>query len=75
MKLFLTHGYFYIQSKQSLKMGEITKARNQGLLAAYMNLYAVIAALVVAAVVTGLVIGLYGPTYYRNQCDDYCKYT
>ena len=55
---------FYVQSKQSLKQGEITAARNQGLLAAYMNLFAVIAALIVAAVTAGLVIGLYGPVYY-----------
>ena len=47
-------------------MSEITKARNQGLIAAYMNFFAVITAFVMAAVITGLVIGLYGPTYYRN---------
>ena len=71
--------YSCVQSKQSLKRGDIKTARNQGLLAAYMNMFAVIAALVVAAVVTGLVIRFYGPTYYRDkydyECDYYCKYT
>lgn len=63
-----------VQSKRSLKLGDITMARNQGLVAAYMNLFAVIMALVVAAVTIGLVIGLYGPTYYREErCR--CKHT
>ena len=51
-------------------MGSIKLARNQGMVAAYLNFFAVIIAFVVALLVTGLVIGLYSPVYYLEQCRD-----
>ncbi len=39
------------------------------MIAAYLNVAAIIAALVVACLVMGLVLGLYGPEYARQQ---YC---
>ena len=51
-------------------MGNIKQARWQGLIAAYLNVTAVIFALVFAAVAMGAVLGIYGPTYYLDQCRD-----
>ena len=48
-----------------MKMGDIRKARDQGMVAAYLNIIAIIFALVVASVAIGVAIGVYGPTYYR----------
>ena len=48
-----------------MKMGDIRKARDQGMVAAYLNIIAVVFALVVAAVAIGVAIGVYGPIYYR----------
>ena len=47
-----------------MKMGDIRKARDQGMVAAYLNVSAIIFALVVAAVAVGVAIGVYGPIYY-----------
>ena len=53
------------------------------MIAAYLNVAAIVAALVVACLVTGLVLGLYGPVYtrepYYSNCNDYyynyyCRY-
>ena len=42
------------------------------MIAAYLNVIAIIAAMVVACLVVGLVLGLYGPVYTQNQfCNDY----
>ena len=42
------------------------------MIAAYLNVAAIIAALVVACLVMGLVLGLYGPVYVQAQfCNDY----
>ena len=40
-------------------MGDIEVAKNYGLIAAYLNFFAVLVGFVVAFVATGLVIGLY----------------
>ena len=58
------------QSQVSAKMGHTEKARNQGLVAAYLNAAAVIIAFLVALLATGLAIGLYAPVYYLEQCRD-----
>lgn len=60
--------YLHPQSRESAKLGNTKTARNQGLIAAYLNVAAIIVAFVVALLVTGLTIGLYAPTYYLNQC-------
>ena len=45
------------------------------MIAAYLNLAAIVAALVVACLVMGLVLGLYGPVYARGQyCNNYSYY-
>ena len=45
--------------------GTVKLAKKQGMIAAYLNVAAIVAAL-------GLVLGLYGPVYTRNQfCNDY----
>ena len=49
-----------------MKMGDIRKARDQGMVAAYLNVSAIIFALVVAAVAVGVAIGVYSPIYYRQ---------
>ena len=49
-----------------MKMGDIRKARDQGMVAAYLNIIAIVFALVVAAVAIGVAIGVYGPIYYRQ---------
>ena len=49
-----------------MKMGDIRKARDQGMVAAYLNIIAIIFALVVAAVAVGVAIGVYSPIYYRQ---------
>ena len=42
------------------------------MIAAYLNVAAIVAALVAACLVMGLVLGLYGPVYMRNLfCIDY----
>ena len=54
----------------SLKIGDIRKARDQGMVTAYLNIIAIVFALVVAAVAIGVAIGVYGPIYYgryRNR--------
>ena len=56
------------QSKKNSKIGAKALARKQGVIAAYLNIIAVVFALVVAVVCTGLVIGLYGPEYTLQQC-------
>lgn len=48
-----------------MKMGDIRKARDQGMVAAYLNIIAIVFALVVASVAIGVAIGVYGPTFYR----------
>ena len=47
--------------------GAVKVAKKQGMIAAYLNVIAIVAALVVACLVMGLVLGLYGPVYTRNQ--------
>lgn len=49
-------------------MGDIRLAREQGMVSAYLNVTAIIFALVVAAIAIGVTIGVYGPTYYLQQC-------
>ena len=56
---------FSLQSKKNAGGGAIKVARRQGIVAAYLNIIAIIASLVVACVVMGLVLGLYGPIYAR----------
>ena len=42
------------------------------MVAAYLNVAAIIAALVVAFLLTGLITGLYGPVYVQDRfCNDY----
>ena len=60
-----------IQSKKNAAIGDVTVAQRQGMIAAYLNIAAIVAALVVACLVMGLVLGLYGPVYAREQ---YCSY-
>ena len=59
-----------MQSKRNAILGVINEAKKQGMIAAYLNVAAIIAALVVACLVMGLVLGLYGPVYARQQ---YCR--
>ena len=49
-------------------MGDIRLARDQGIVSAYLNVTAVIFALVIAAIAIGVAIGVYGPTFYLQQC-------
>ena len=64
--------YASIQSGKSAVNGAVKVAKKQGMIAAYLNVIAIVAALVVACLVMGLVLGLYGPVYTRNQfCNDY----
>ena len=58
------------QSKKNAQFGVINEAKKQGMIAAYLNVAAIIAALVVACLVMGPVLGLYGPVYAREQ---YCN--
>ena len=51
-------------------MGHTKNARNQGMVAAYLNVAAVVIAFLVALLATGLAIGLYSPVYYLQQCRD-----
>jgi len=51
-------------------MGHTKNARNQGLVAAYLNVAAVAIAFLVALLATGLAIGFYAPIYYLDQCRD-----
>ena len=61
-----------LQSRKSAVDGAIKLAKKQGMIAAYLNVIAIVAALVVACLVMGLVLGLYGPVYTQNQfCNDY----
>ena len=53
----------YIQSRKSAVDGAVKVAKKQGMIAAYLNVIAIVAALVVACLVMGLVLGLYGPVY------------
>ena len=67
--------FLSMQSKKNAGIGAVNEARKQGIIAAYLNVAAIIAALVVACLVMGLVLGLYGPIYAREQyCSlrDYC---
>ena len=64
--------YIRLQSRKSAVDGAVKLAKKQGMIAAYLNVIAIVAALVVACLVMGLVLGLYGPVYTRNQfCNDY----
>ena len=69
----------HAQSKKNALTGLINEARKQGMIAAYLNLAAIVAALVVACLIMGLVLGLYGPVYARQQyCNSYyydCQYS
>ena len=65
---------FSLQSKKSAAGGAIKEARRHGIVAAYLNIAAIIASLVVACVVMGLVLGLYGPVYARFVSNDYYYY-
>ena len=51
-------------------MGDINLAKQRGLIAAYLNIAAIIFSLVVAVLAIGLTLGLYLPTYYLDQCKD-----
>ena len=55
------------QSKKNALSGVINEARKQGMIAAYLNVAAIIAAIVVACLIMGLVLGLYGPVYVQEQ--------
>ena len=55
----------YTQSKNNAVLGAINEAKKQGMIAAYLNVAAIVAALVAACVIMGLVLGLYGPVYAR----------
>ena len=62
----------FTQSKKSAVIGAVKVAKKQGMIAAYLNVAAIIAACVVACLVLGLVLGLYGPVYVQEQfCNDY----
>ena len=56
----------YTQSKNNADRGDINEAKKQGMIAAYLNVAAIVAALVAACVIMGLVLGLYGPVYARQ---------
>ncbi len=45
-------------------------ARQQGIIAAYLNIFAIIFSLVLAMLGTGLTLGLYLPVYYLEKCKD-----
>lgn len=66
-----------MQSKKNATVGAIDckVAKKQGMIAAYLNIAAIVAALLVACLVIGLVLGLYGPKYmymYKHKfCDNY----
>ena len=66
---------YTLQSKRNTLNGAINEAKKQGMIAAYLNIAAIVAALVVACLVMGLVLGLYGPVYARLQyCSNYNYY-
>ena len=75
----MTYLIFTLQSKKSALIGAVKVARKQGMIAAYLNVAAIVAALVVACLAMGLVLGLYGPLYARAQyCYIYrygCRYS
>ena len=56
-----------MQSKKNARIGAVKAARKQGMIAAYLNVAAIVAALVAVCLVMGLVLGLYGPVYAREQ--------
>ena len=52
-------------------MANTEGAKKYGLIAAYLNVFAVIVGFAVAILVSGLVIGLYSETYWDNYYDRY----
>ncbi len=61
------------QSQQSNSLGQTKLARQQGMIAAYLNIFAIIFSLVLAMLGTGLTLGLYLPMYYGEKCRDYIR--
>ena len=60
------------QSKKNAAIGAVKVARKQGMIAAYLNIAAIIAALVVAFLVMELALGLYGPVHVQEEfCKEY----
>ena len=58
--------YYIIQSKRNGAIGAIKVARKQGIIAAYLNVAAIVSALVVAALVLAFVLVFVGPAYARR---------
>ena len=49
-------------------MNNIKRARTQGMIAAYLNLMAIVVALVIACVFVGVIVGLEGRPYSLQLC-------
>ena len=58
---------FILQSRELARNGDIKGARNNGLVAVYLNITAITSALVVACLATGLTLGLYYTVYCDNR--------
>ena len=65
---------YITQSKKNAQIGVTNEAKKQGMVAAYLNVAAIVAALVVACLVMGLVLGLYGPVYAQQESCNYYYY-
>ena len=57
-----------MQSSKSANVDAIRQARTQGMIAAYLNIAAIISALIFAAVVIGLVVGIEGREFSLQMC-------
>ena len=66
------HVYVAVQSWKNAHIGAIEAARKKGIIAAYLNISAIVVALVVACVLLGLFLGLSRPT--RCQYNGYNYY-
>ncbi len=56
------------QSRESNSLGQTKLARHQGMIAAYMNIIAIIVSLVLAMLAIGLSLGIHLPEYYLSKC-------
>ena len=56
-----------MQSKKYAEVGATDTARNRGVIAAYLNIAAIIVGFVIACLSTGLILGLYAPGFCENN--------
>ncbi len=59
----------HTQSRKSNSLGQTELARQQGMIAAYLNIIAIIFSLVLAMLVIGLSLGIHLPEYYLEKCE------